>query len=356
MNNHKVRVELKTASAANKLVVDGDPIFQPYRLYITADQVEIDGIIRFSCDEELKDLMEHAQGHFENDKISAVKIIDAFRFEKTTRDSDGNIKEKTPTSIVRLTFPGSILPSKVIIDGLIIPVELYQRKAMVCDNCTRFGHTQRFCVLKPKCRACGATNHITSSCQLSDTTKCYVCLLQHDPKDKSICPKVTEANRQKQAQARTRSHLAYAEVVKNSVTTSNQFDGLATDVEMEPPTASTSTAQTHQQSNKRKAQVSASHPTLSSTETPSKKKSKAAPQQNGIGFPKEKSLFNSKTVPRPPETQQTNTQTISSMLIAFLELIPIDDTWKRLLVKAVTYFTAHILPLLMPFVSSLVSN
>ena len=54
MNNHKIRVELKIAAAANELTADQNPLFSTYRVYIAAEQVEIDGVIRFSCDEPVK--------------------------------------------------------------------------------------------------------------------------------------------------------------------------------------------------------------------------------------------------------------------------------------------------------------
>ena len=41
-------------------------MFEPYRKYISADQVEIDGIIQFSCKEDREDLKQHVRGHFDS--------------------------------------------------------------------------------------------------------------------------------------------------------------------------------------------------------------------------------------------------------------------------------------------------
>ena len=44
MNNFKLRVELSTAAAANELVQCSDSMFEPYRVYIAAEQVKVEGI------------------------------------------------------------------------------------------------------------------------------------------------------------------------------------------------------------------------------------------------------------------------------------------------------------------------
>ena len=137
MNNHKLRVEFLNAKSANSLVSDDDSNLAPYRVYIPAEQVEVEGIIRLSVGESESDLLTFGRGQFGEQGISEVRIIEVFRFQKVVRDDSGNATGRAPTPLVRVTFPGNLLPRRVVLDGLLIPVEPYKRKAMFCENCLR---------------------------------------------------------------------------------------------------------------------------------------------------------------------------------------------------------------------------
>ena len=302
MNNHKMRVELKSADEANNLVKDNNSLLSLYRVYIAAEQVEVDGIIRFSCDEPLEDLIKYGRGQFEDLSAPEVEINDTFRFEKLVRDTNGTVTEKNPTAVVRVTFPGSVLPSKVVIDGLIIPVQMYLRKAMVCENCFRTGHTQKYCVLKPKCSKCGSNEHSSVTCSSSASTKCFICGLEHDPNNRSLCPKISEANRRQQEQSRKRMKLAYAEVLKQEIPTKNSFDVLSSDDDMDTdckqPTQPVHSRQMETSKKRKISQPSSSTLTYTPinehvTTVPRRKTpSKESTWNNGCGFPRPSSMHN----------------------------------------------------------------
>ena len=156
INNYKCRIEFSSGEAANNFILNPDSLFNPYRVYIAAEQVEVDGIVHLSPEDPVDDLLHYGKGQFSEANIPAVKVIDVYRFDKIHRDSDGNSVAKSSTPLVRVTFPGSALPIRVVLDGLLLPVQPYKKKAMTCDHCLRTGHTKTFCVVKPKCAKCGS--------------------------------------------------------------------------------------------------------------------------------------------------------------------------------------------------------
>ena len=138
---------------------------------------------------------------------------------------------KHPTPLVRVTFPGSVLPGMVVLDGLLLPVQPYRKKAMLCEYCLRTGHTKTFCVVKPKCAKCGSP-HNTRDCQLKErSNNGFVCGTDHNPEERSKCPKISQATTHKNQQMKKKLSLSYAEALKNYVQTSNEFELLPSDDE-----------------------------------------------------------------------------------------------------------------------------
>ena len=231
MNNYKLRVEFSNAAAANNLVQCTDDIFIPYRVYISAEQVEVEGVVYLSVEDCESDLLKYGTGQFREVKIPEVELIDVYRFQKIQRDPNRVMIGKTPTPLVRVTFPGSVLPSRVVLDGLLLPVQPYRKKAMLCENCLHTGHTKAFCVVKPKCAKCGS-QHNTRDCQLKEkSNKCFVCGTNHNPEERSKCPKISQATTHKNQQMKKKLSLSYAEALKNYVQTSNEFELLSSDDE-----------------------------------------------------------------------------------------------------------------------------
>ena len=79
MNNFKLRVELSTAAAANDLVKCSDSIFEPYRVYISAEQVEVEGVVQLSTEEPETDLLAYGRGQFKEAAVPEIEVIDVYR-------------------------------------------------------------------------------------------------------------------------------------------------------------------------------------------------------------------------------------------------------------------------------------
>ena len=80
MNNFKLRVEFSNAAAANNLVQCTGDIFIPYRVYIAAEQVEVEGVVHLSVEDCETDLLKYSIGQFGEVKIPEVELIDVYRF------------------------------------------------------------------------------------------------------------------------------------------------------------------------------------------------------------------------------------------------------------------------------------
>ena len=68
-------------------------------------------------------------------KIPAVELLDVYRFQKIQRDTNGVMIGKTPTPLVRVTFPGSVSPGIVVLDGLLLPVQPARKLCSVRTAC-----------------------------------------------------------------------------------------------------------------------------------------------------------------------------------------------------------------------------
>lgn len=381
MNNHKLRIELKSAEAANELVKDKDPLFSPYRVYIPAEQVEVEGIVRLSTEEPTSELLIHGRGQFSEPNIADVGIIDAFRFENVTRDSAGETTSKIPTSLVRVTFPGNLLPRRVVLHGLLIPVEPYKRKAMFCENCLRTGHTEKFCVVKPKCAKCGAehkSNECQQSQQIQTTVKCFVCGTAHDPNDRKVCPKIKQANAQHQKQSKRKIFQSYADAVRQvksnyysllSTEERNENDDdedededTITEIQYVPRDAASRGAKRRKTvvapatgDNTKAKPTSVTKPTVKDSEPSTSSAGNSRGNVNKTHGPK-----------NPPrkaggseeanQSSQSFIQNLRPLLNNFVNLLPIDAMWKQLIQTGLNFLLDTLYPLLYPLLSPLITS
>ena len=182
MNNHKLRVEFNSLVDANDLVTSCDPTFERYRVYVPADQVEVEGVVRLSVEDNLQEVLDYGEGRFGQPSLPSVGILGVYRFESISKDGSGKIIDRKQTSLVRVTFPGSLLPAKLVINGLILPVEPYRRKAMFCENCLRTGHTQKFCVVKANFTRMETDNHFCSRSHLEHAFSNHILSFEFPPK------------------------------------------------------------------------------------------------------------------------------------------------------------------------------
>lgn len=172
----KMKFVLSDRNEANSLIKDVE--FNEYRVFIKADEVEVDGVIKYDdlCDiESLSELTTCGKGLLGSPDRYA-KIIDFHRFSSKAEGTE------VMSNDVKVTFEGRDLPSHILIGGLRIRVRPWFQRAMFCDKCQQFQHTSKFCTRKKKCARCFG-EHLTNECKSVDVdhSLCPYCNLGHVP-------------------------------------------------------------------------------------------------------------------------------------------------------------------------------
>jgi hypothetical protein len=209
VSRNKLKIVFGNRNESNLFCRDKE--FSEYRVYIPAADVECYGVVFCDPKDEIPDIVgEHAMGKFRNSCISPVGILDSFRFTRLVRKSDGK-DSRVPTSFVRITFAGTVLPDYLAIGNLLLPVELYKPKPMFCNKCQSFGHTDSFCSKAIKCAKCRGA-HSRDECQ--NIAKCQHCvsLIPHDLKD---CEGYKKRKAYLSRRAKVKANISYAEVAKS---------------------------------------------------------------------------------------------------------------------------------------------
>lgn len=158
---------------ANKFIVDTH--FVEYRVFINAEEVEVDGVIKFSdlCDiQKLSELVQHGIGIFDN-SAQLVKVVDVHQFPAKTAGELSNA--------VKITFEGLVVPTHVKVFGLRVKVRPWFQRPMFCDRCQHFKHTNKFCTRPAKCAMCFG-DHLSSECinEEVDHKICPYCQTEHE--------------------------------------------------------------------------------------------------------------------------------------------------------------------------------
>lgn len=212
VNAFKLRVTCATMDDANELPKSA--ILSALRVYIPASEVETDGVISLEIEDNIQEVVSTGKGVFDNSSIPEVKVLQAFRLSRNVIDEDGKT-EKKATTAVRVTFEGTLLPQRLVLDGLRIPVRLYRPLEMFCEKCQRTGHTKKYCTNQPKCAKCEG-DHLTSACTSTEPPKvCVLCKTEHVNHSRAACPKMKEADERKLNKAKKQQHFSYAEAVNS---------------------------------------------------------------------------------------------------------------------------------------------
>lgn len=303
INHAKMRIEFSDKKEANLL--PNDPGLKNYRVYVPNDIVESEGVIYFSQHEDEKTLLSSTTvGKFKNPSIKPIKILNVFRFtrESEVEDDQGNVnKQIEKTNSVRVTFEGKLLPDYVAVGFLLIPVRMYTRKPMFCENCCRYKHTSKFCCNKPKCIKCGENSH-EGDCV--DRTLCIHCEGEHQAGSKD-CPQ--------------RSYVQQKEVKRMKVnrkkTFADLFYGISDEMPGENPENYLESPIHFPKLGKRKDHNQAGSSRENDKATPPPRKKKVT-QENHV----------------PPGFRHTNVKTendiILNILKNFISNLDIPNTWK----------------------------
>lgn len=335
VNAFKMRVVFKTAQAANQA-----PLMQclePYRVYIPASEVEVDGVIRLEPSEDEKDLEKFGRGVFDNIGLSEVKVLEAYRVGR----KQGN--DVIQTRVVRVTFPGKVLPDKVVLDGLRIPVRLYRPLEMVCTRCQRTGHTEKLCVSRPRCMKCGET-HLTKDCSETNDAAavCVRCKQTHEA-GRSKCPKVIAADERRLQKARQRYKTSYAEAAKET-RNENRYSTLSESEEEEFPDLVAPGTKRLRSHNKgphvqKRARPGPEAETGTRRKVATERHGDKKKQPNGIGFQKDRDNMNK-------EGEESFMHMIRALVLEVVESLKLPEPFTRVAVTFVSTFFDKFAPIL----------
>jgi hypothetical protein len=208
LNKAKFRVVLNDINEANS--IPHDKFFASCRAYIPAKSVEVDGVVHipdFSVDEET--VMAFGQGRFRNSSLHKLAVIDAFRFSKNITENEETTK--VFSVYMRVTFPGSVLPDQLDLDGLLIPVSKCKEKIMICKKCPKYGHTSQFCTGTLRCPKCGES-HDGPNCRLAEF-KCPNCKKSHSKLTE--CAAFQKLRDSTEYKAKRKLTMSYAQATKS---------------------------------------------------------------------------------------------------------------------------------------------
>lgn len=203
LNNSKLKIITKSLKTANTIIKD-EELRSLYRVNVPFDLCEVKGVVGIPVDYSEKEIFDYTNikhkaefGFIEH--LEKLSVLEVRRNMRTVTDKESGAKSRVDVNSVVITFPGTILPSHVELDGLVYPVKSFIEPVLQCYKCFKFKHTTKSCRKKNMlCRKCSkAHENITESC--NSTEFCVNCKGQHSSLNKN-CPhyiKIKKANDEK---------------------------------------------------------------------------------------------------------------------------------------------------------------
>lgn len=179
-----VMAELRSFSAANKLVEDPSLTTHKLRAFIPAYRTIKSGIIRDIpidlSDDIIKQNIE-----------SSYKIIDINRLNRRIRVN--NEFKLVSSQTICIKFAGQILPKQISLFKTKYNVTPFIPRTRICYACFRIGHISKVCKGQPRCIYCGNKKHQSEEiCPSSSLPyKCLNCEGNHLPTSFD-CPRIIE--------------------------------------------------------------------------------------------------------------------------------------------------------------------
>lgn len=202
VNNNKLKVITKSLTTANNLIQD-EEFCSFFKINVPFDLCEVRGVASIPVDYSEKEVykytnVKHKPEFCFIDHFNRMSIIEVKRNTRAVSNND-NTKSRVPVNSVVITFPGTILPSHVELDGLI---KSFVEPVLQCYKCFRFKHTTKACKkTRMLCRRCSkAHDNLNTAC--SSPEVCINCKGPHSSLNKN-CPhyvKIKKANDEKARQ------------------------------------------------------------------------------------------------------------------------------------------------------------
>lgn len=162
-NPMKIRVSLTNRHEANGLV--NDKYFRKtHHVFIPPHLVEVDGVV-YADDITPSTMKDKGIGKFNDPRLKPVNIKFCSRLAKFSKTEECYL----PSSGLRITFYGTVLPDFVQYQNIVLPIRPYFPKVMYCTNCKQYGHTVKHCSNSARCCKCMG-NHTEADC--SETHNC----------------------------------------------------------------------------------------------------------------------------------------------------------------------------------------
>lgn len=203
---NRVKVIMKNYSAANALV--NNQVLKSHKLsaYIPKFFTQKKGVVKmvdtFFSEEYLLKSIE-----------SKFRVVEVKRMTRRTKDPNTGEEKTVSRQMIVVSFMGNELPQEIRINKVNFPVEPYVHPVIQCRLCLRFGHTDRLCRGKARCKTC-AIVHDATECE--NITLCANCGSKEHKSLSRNCPAYLQQKSIKEVMAHKNVSFREAEqLVKN---------------------------------------------------------------------------------------------------------------------------------------------
>lgn len=242
----RVKVIFKTFSSANDLVESELITKNDLVAFIPRFFTQTKGIVRmvdtFFTDEYLVQSI-----------VSDVQVVDVERMMRRTVNERGE-SVAVKRQMIIISFLGSEVPSEIVINSVLFPVERYIYPVVQCFRCFNYGHTAKLCKSSEKCKICGEIKSEEHDSTCNKSVFCIHCKSQGHSSVSKKCPKYTRQHNIKRIMASEKLSFKEAEkIVSNrgdssysSITISNRYALLSDPKEFPPLPTSASLSSSNQ--------------------------------------------------------------------------------------------------------------
>lgn len=229
IGNNRIRVIMKSAFDANKLINNKQLDSENLRAFIPNHLVERKGLIR-SVDTRFDE-------NYIKENIQSSSPVNYVRRLNRKISIDGSDKW-IPRQLVIISFEGNILPTYVVINSVQFTVEPFISKVVQCYKCLKYGHVSNQCrSTKTLCTKCGKEKLDEHNCE-SDDTYCIFCKNNSHNSTSKNCPNYENQKKIKvQMSLNNIPYLDAKNMMDNSfssIVSNNRFNILENEQEFPP--------------------------------------------------------------------------------------------------------------------------